>query len=107
MNEIFIGQVKLRAPFALKRIPFVARFHRVASKQRSSRKAQLAITAPLEKLFRLYYRMRRPESGELVYAGPEGPRTINFNARNLAFDILYADLFRDNYEDETAVLLDA
>ena len=70
--------------------------------------AQLVVSAPLEKLFQSYYRWTSaPASGELEYKGAEGLRTIRFNARNLAFDILYADLFARNYEDETAVLLDA
>jgi FkbM family methyltransferase len=107
MNEILARSIQLRSPFALKRIPLLARFHRVANQQRVSRKAQLLISAPLEKLFRLYYRwFPQAPRGEFEYQARGERRLIKFNARNLAFDIFYSDLFRENYEDETAVLLD-
>ena len=107
MNETFVRKINLRSPFRLKRIPLLAQFHRVASKQRVSRKGQFLVTAPLEKLFRWCYRwVRLPASGELEYGGPKGIQAIAFNARNLAFDMFYTDIFGANYEDETAVLLD-
>ena len=107
MTDVLVTKIKLRSPIKLTRIPAVARLHRAATRQRASRKAQLVITAPLEKLFQWYYRwVRVPASGQMEYHGPAGPRTITFNARNLAFDILYSDLFAENYEDETAALLD-
>jgi FkbM family methyltransferase len=107
MSGILVTTIKLRSPFSLKRLPMVARLHRAASKQRQSRKGQLLITAPLEKLFRWYYRwVQLPASGEFELETAAGRRTIQFNGRNLAFDIFYADLFAENYEDETAVLLD-
>ena len=106
MTGIFVKSIKLRSPLRIKRLPILARFHRAASKQRTSRKAQLFLKAPLEKMFQCYYRLAPTATGELEFETPQGPRPITFNARNLAFDIFYADLFAENYEDETAVLLD-
>ena len=106
MNEIFVKEIQLRSPFRLKRIPPLARFHRAATRRRKSRKAQLLLQAPLEKTFQWYYRMGAPATGELEFETPHGCRTITFNARNLAFDMFYVDLWAENYEDETAVLMD-
>jgi len=108
MGKLFARRITLRSPFTLTHLPFTARFHRAVVQRRSSRKAQLLIGAPLEKLFQLYYRGLPLRSvGELEYQSPGGARTIRFNARNLAFDMFYSELFAENYEDETAVLLDA
>lgn len=107
MSGILVRRIKLRSPFTLKRMPALARFHRAASKQRSSKKAQLLVSAPLEKVFRFYYRwIPHHARGEMEFHSAEGSCAISFNGRNLAFDILYSDLFSENYEDETAVLLD-
>jgi FkbM family methyltransferase len=108
LTGVFVRKIKLRSPLVLKSLPWLARFHRAAHRQRTSRKAQLFLGAPLEKLFRLFYRWWPfPVTGLLEYQTATRRCPLVFNARNLAFDILYAEMFAENYEDETAVLLDA
>ncbi len=107
MTKLLARKVTPRSPFHLKSLPFISRFHRLATRHRTSRKAQLMLNAPLEKLFHLYYRFPLSSYGELEYDGPTGVRVLRFNAHNLAFDMFYSDVFAENYEDETGVLLDA
>src|SRR5215218_4378957 len=108
MQQLFARSVSPRHPFILKEMPTLSRFHRYVTKQRISRKAQLFVSAPLEKLFSLYYRkLAGPAFGQLEFKSAEGVKTLRFNARNLAFDMFYGDIFKDNYEDDTGALLDA
>src|SRR4051794_5899080 len=108
MTKLLARKVTPRAPFTLKDLPLTSRFHRFAMRQRSSRKAQLLINAPLEKIFNAFYRwMPGRPVGTLEFREPQGTHTIRFNARNLAFDMFYSDIYAENYEDETGVLIDA
>jgi FkbM family methyltransferase len=108
MQQLFARRISPRHPFALREMPTLSRFHRYVTRQRTSRKAQLLIGAPLEKIFSLYFRkIAGPAVGELEFQSAQGVKNLRFNARNLAFDMFYGEMFKDNYEDETGVLLDA
>lgn len=107
MSSILIREVHSRSPLMVRRVPFLARFYRYAFQQQASRKRELLVHVPLQKLFRLCRRMARfPHWGEFRYERLGQPTTVRFDARNLQFQTLYSGIWDRGYEQDVSALLD-
>jgi FkbM family methyltransferase len=93
----------VNTPFFLKRLPWLGTFYCHAYYHPTT----LWRTRALRVLFTLYYALCRFSRGEFVYERFGRRATVRFNARNLQFQSLYAPVFRNGYEPEVGLLIDA
>lgn len=99
--------VHSRSPMAARRIPFLARLYRYAFRHGTTRRQELFIQLPLQKLFRLYRSFAAfPHWGEFTYQRFGKTEVIRFDARNVQFQPLYKEIWRRGYEQEVSILLD-
>lgn len=106
MSSILVKKFPVRAPFSMRRLPFLARFYRYAYHRQTSSKAEIWLSRAMRKIFRSYRRFWGSSVGEFDYERLGRRATIRFNARNLQFQALYAPSFQNNYELDVGALLD-
>lgn len=107
MTQPLLREIRTRAPLTVRRIPFLARFYRYAFHHQASRKKDLFVHVPLQKLFRAYRGLAKfPHWGEFDYHRLGRTSTVRFDATNLQFQALYGRVYLDGYEQELAALLD-
>lgn len=107
MSTTLVKGFPLRAPFAMRQLPFLARFYRAAYHRQTTSKAGFWLSRALCRMFRIYYHFCRFSVGEFDYERLGRRATIRFNARNLQFQALYVPCFKFGYEPDVAGLLDA
>ncbi len=93
---------------AIRRLPWLTRLYRCAfHPQQTTRRAELLLHLPLQKLFRICRQLYRvPQCGAFSYQRFNQSRTVRFNAGNLQFHALYSVTYAHGYEQENAVLID-
>jgi FkbM family methyltransferase len=108
MSVHLVRQVHYENPFAVRSVPFLARFYRFAFQQRGSRKKELFLYVPLRRLFAHYLRFcRRPRWGTFDYQRLDTTCTVRCDTRNLQFHALFGWNYKQGYEPDVALLLDA
>jgi FkbM family methyltransferase len=108
MSVHLVRQVHYRTPFTVRSVPFLARYYRFAFQQRGSRKKELFLYVPLRRLFAHYLRLcRRPRWGSFDYERLGAKHMVRCDTRNLQFHALFGWHYKDGYEPEVALLLDA
>jgi FkbM family methyltransferase len=93
-----------RRQFTMMRLPSLARIYQRAF---CSDKMRSWPSRVLRLFFPIYYRLCRFSEGEFDYERLGRHFTIRFNGRNLQFQALYSPFFRNGYEPEVAMLIDA
>jgi len=105
-SDTLIRRVDLRNPFHVAELPLVGRLCRAAYTPRR-RVAKRFVGKPAKVLFRLAHSsLGLGGRGTLVYDGPDGTRSLRFDARNIQFRALYLPQYAAGYETETSALLD-
>ncbi len=87
-SEIIRRQVLLRNPFMVETLPWLSRLHSAAFKPRR-RLSKRFIGKPAKRLFRLLMGLGAKGTGHFSLILPDGPRLVEFNARNTQFGALY------------------
>ena len=67
MNAILIKKFPVRAPFSVRRIPFLARFYRYAYDRQTTSRAEFWLSRALRKIFRVYRCLCGSSGGEFDY----------------------------------------
>jgi len=103
--EILRREVSLRNPFRIEVLPLLSRLHEAAFRPRR-RLSKRFIGKPAKRLFRLLMGLGAKGRGRFSISLPDGPRSVEFNARNTQFGALYQPQSQPVYEAETSALLD-
>jgi FkbM family methyltransferase len=106
MSTILIKKFPSRAVFSVRQLPFLARFYRDAYHQQITGSAEFWQSRALRRIFRIYRRFCFSSVGQFDYERLGRSVTIQFNARNLQYQALYAPYFKYGYEPEVGALLD-
>ena len=82
MKTPLVRQIHYRFPFVVRRVPFVARYYRLAFERRGSRKTELFLYTPLRRLFAHYLRLlRQPSWGVFEYERLGARHTVRCDGR--------------------------
>jgi FkbM family methyltransferase len=99
---MLVKEFSSRQPFAVKRLPMLARFYCQAYHCPTT----LWRSRALRVFFPVLYALCRSSRGEFEYDRLGRRKTIYFNARNLQFQALYAPFAQYGYEPDVAMLID-
>lgn len=107
-TEILSCPIRVANPIHARQLPLIARLARFAFHRFRKRWTKRLLKRPVRATFDFaYHVLGLGGRGAMDYDGPDGPRRISFNARNLQFGGVYMYPDWQVYEHPTAALMTA
>lgn len=106
MEKPIFTRVKIRNPFQLKSLPFIAKIYLLGNRKHRTYKQKAFLGLPFRYFFKLLYLKGLKGYGEVVYHIREQEKLLSFNARNTQFHSIYLPQYLKGYETATTSLFD-